>query len=58
MYFVNIILVQFDLSAVYRSKVVVCNVALNGNLERGVAILSSRVLVLYTNWGELMGQVI
>jgi hypothetical protein len=57
MYFVNVILVQFDLSAVYRSNVVVRKVSLNGNLKRSVAILSSCVWGLYTDLGELMGQV-
>jgi hypothetical protein len=57
MYFVNVILVYFDLSAVYRSNVVVRKVVLNGNLKRGVAILSSCVWALYTDLGELMVQV-
>jgi hypothetical protein len=47
MYLVNVILVQFDLIVVYRSNVVV----------RKVAILSSCVWALYTDLGELMGQV-
>jgi hypothetical protein len=57
MHVVNVILVYFDLSAAYRSNAVVCKVALNGNLKRGVAILSSCVWALYTDLGELMGQV-